>query len=119
MKDLAKNKRIKRQSRQKRVRAKVFGTSQRPRLNIFRGLRTISAQLIDDKTGTVIAAAYDKEIKTKKATKTQKATEVGKLISKKALEKDIKEVVFDRAGCKYHGRVKALADAAREGGLEF
>ncbi len=119
MKDLAKNKRLKRKSRQNKVRAKVVGTDQRPRLNIFRGLKTISAQVIDDSSGKIIVSVYDKEIKTKKATKTDKATEVGKLIAKKALEKNIKQVVFDRAGYKYHGRVKALAEAAREVGLEF
>lgn len=104
--------------RKNRVRAKVFGTSQRPRLAVFRSLSHISAQLIDDTTGTTLAAVMDTELK-KKGTKTELAQEVGKAIAKKAQDKKITSVVFDRGGRIYHGRVKALADAAREAGLEF
>jgi len=119
MKDIAKDKRIKRINRQKRVRAKVIGTAQKPRLNVFRGLNSISAQLIDDNQGKTLVSASDRELKNKKATKTEKAAAVGKLIAQKAADKKITEVVFDRAGYKYHGRVKALAEAAREAGLKF
>lgn len=105
--------------RQKRVRAKIFGTKNKPRLNIFRSLNYINVQLIDDTEGKTLLSASDKEIKAKKVTKVEKAKEVGKLVAKKALEQNIKSVVFDRAGYKYHGRVKAVADGAREGGLEF
>lgn len=106
--------------RQRRVRAKVVGTTVRPRLSVFRSLNNISVQVIDDSTATTIASAstLDKEVKTK-ASNVESAKEVGTLIAKKLLEKDIKTVVFDRNGYVYHGRVKALAEAAREAGLEF
>jgi len=111
----------KRIRRHKRVRAKVFGTAQVPRLCVFRSNKHIYAQLIDDEKGKTLVAASDLEIKykKKKITKNEKALEVGKLIAKKAMEKKIKKVVFDRGGYKYHGRVKALAEGAREGGLIF
>jgi len=121
--------------RHKRVRAKIFGTARRPRLCVFRSLKHIYAQLIDDEKGRALVAASDLELKGKrtkelknKRTKEQKekrigkitiASEVGKLIAQKALKKKIKEVVFDRGGYKYHGRVKGLAEGAREGGLKF
>ena len=106
--------------RQKRVRAKVKGTNERPRLCVYRSLKNISAQLIDDdKQVTLLSAStLDKEVKTK-ASNVQAAEEVGALIAKRAIEKNIKSVVFDRNGYVYHGKVKALADAAREAGLEF
>lgn len=106
--------------RQKRVRAKVKGTASRPRLCVFRSLKNISVQLIDDeKQVTLVSAStLDKEVKTK-ASNIEAATEVGTLIAKRALEKNIKTVVFDRNGYLYHGKVEAVAKAARAAGLEF
>jgi large subunit ribosomal protein L18 len=104
--------------RKARVRAKVFGTSIRPRLSVFRSLKGINVQLIDDKTGKTLVSASAREVKNKKD-KIEVAFEVGKIIAKKAKELNIKSVVFDRAGYKYHGRVKAVADGAREGGLKI
>src|SRR6056297_115961 len=116
-------KRNPRKSRQNRVRAKVFGTPDRPRLNVFRSLNNIYAQVIDDVSGHTIASANSAEEKMKAELEhggnVDAATAVGKLVAERAIEKDVKKVVFDRAGYKYHGRVKALAEAAREEGLEF
>ena len=110
----------KRYRRHKRVRAKIFGTSRVPRLCVFRSYRHIYAQLIDDEKGRTLAVASDLELKTKKQkTKTEKASEVGKLIAQKAISKKILKAVFDRGGYNYHGRVKAVAEGAREGGLKF
>lgn len=106
-----------RKRRHARVRAKVEGTEQRPRLIVFRSLLHTSAQLIDDTTGKVLAGASD--VKAKKGTKTERAKTVGEDIAKIAIERKIESVVFDRNGYKYHGRIKALADGAREGGLKF
>lgn len=108
----------KRLRRQRRVRAKVIGRIDRPRLNIFRSLRHITAQLIDDAAGKTLAAVSDREIKTK-GTKTEAAQHVGEQIAAKAKALGITTVVFDRAGYKYHGRVKAIAEGARKGGLVF
>ena len=112
-----------RKSRHFRVRKKVSGTAEKPRLNVFRSVSHIYAQVIDDLSGrTIIAASsVDKELKGKVITggNIDAAKTVGLLIAKRAVEKGIKKVVFDRGGYLYHGRVKALADAAREGGLEF
>jgi large subunit ribosomal protein L18 len=108
----------KRTIRHNRVRSVVSGSSERPRLAVFRANRHIYAQLIDDTNGTTIAAASSNEI-TAKDKKINVATEVGKLIASKAVAKKISAVVFDRGGFAYHGRVKALAEAAREGGLKF
>ncbi|HOL83944.1 50S ribosomal protein L18 [Thermoclostridium caenicola] len=106
-----------------RVRKKIFGTSERPRLSVFRSAKHIYAQIIDDTNGTTLVAAstLDKALKGKLAGTGNKAAarEVGKLIGSKALEKGIKHVVFDRGGYLYHGRVKELAEGAREAGLEF
>ena len=109
-----------RQTRQKRVRAKVKGTSSRPRLCVFRSLNNISAQVIDDEKAVTLVSAstLDKEVKTK-ASNVEAAKEVGTLIAKRAIEKGIKTVVFDRNGYLYHGKVQAVAEAAREAGLEF
>jgi large subunit ribosomal protein L18 len=105
-----------RERRKLRVRKKIFGTVEQPRLTVFRSLRYIYAQLIDDTNGKTLAyASSEKE----KGNKTEKAFEVGKELAKKALEKGIKEAVFDRNGYQYHGRVQKLADGAREGGLKF
>jgi large subunit ribosomal protein L18 len=112
-----------RTARHKRVRKKVFGTTDKPRLNVYRSLKHIYAQVIDDYTGKTLAAASsaDKELKGKIATggNIAAAKSVGQLIAQRAAGKGVKTVVFDRGGYLYHGRVKALADAAREGGLEF
>ena len=108
---------IKRIKRQKRIRARVSGTSTTPRLRVFRSNKFIYAQLIDDETSKTIAGTSD--IKIAKGNKTDRAKLVGIEIGKKAMEKKISKAVFDRAGYKYHGRVKALADGAREGGLIF
>lgn len=111
-------KKTKRELRRKRIRLLIKGTVKRPRMVVFKSLRFIYVQVIDDKAGKTLAQVNEKEIKTGK-TKTEKAIEVGKLIAKKCLDKKINIVVFDRAGFKYHGRVKALADAARKAGLKF
>lgn len=107
----------KRVRRHGRVRAKVSGTDSRPRLVVFRANQHIYAQIVDDASGKTLAAADDSKIKT--GSKAEKATQVGAAIAKKAQEKKIATVVFDRGGYQYHGRVKALADAAREAGLKF
>ena len=109
----------KRLRRHKKVRAKIAGTSKVPRLCVFRSHQYIYAQLIDDERGKTIIAVSSQEFKKSKKPKADKAKEVGKLIAKKALEKKIEKVVFDRGGYKYHGRVKAVAEGAREGGLKF
>ena len=112
-----------RAKRQQRVRNKIHGTAQRPRLNVYRSLSNIYAQLIDDERGVtlVTVSTLSQELKGKLANggNSQAAVAVGGLIAKAALEKGISNVVFDRAGYLYHGRVKALANAAREGGLQF
>jgi large subunit ribosomal protein L18 len=113
-----KNKRTQRQFRHHRVRAKANGTAVKPRMNVFRSLSHIYVQLIDDEAGKTIAAASSAEVKSKGA-KAKIAAEVGKLAAEKALKAGIKQVVFDRGGYQYHGRVKELADAARAAGLEF
>lgn len=115
-----KTKTDKREARQKRVRAKVKGTELKPRLNIYRSLTNVYAQIINDENGTTIVSAstLDKEINTK-ASNVEAAKEVGALIAKRALEKKIETVVFDRNGYLYHGKVKALAEAARAAGLKF
>jgi len=116
------NKKVYRRIRIKmRIRKVVSGTSDRPRLSVFRSNKQISVQLIDDLAGKTMVAASsgEKGIVEKKGTKTEKAKLVGQLIAERAKEHGIDNVVFDRGGYLYHGRVKALADAAREGGLKF
>lgn len=112
-----------RAKRHRRVRKKIHGTAERPRLNVFRSLHNIYAQIIDDDKGATLVAAstLSPELKGKlpSSSNTAAATAVGELLAKKAIEAGIKQVVFDRAGYVYHGRVKALAEAARAGGLEF
>ena len=109
--------------RKKRVRKKVIGTSDRPRLSVFRSTRHIYAQVIDDSQGLTIAAAssMEKEVRdaSKPGDKKAVAVKIGKLIAGRAKEKGISKVVFDRGGFMYHGRVKALSEGAREGGLTF
>lgn len=114
------NKQIKRKQRHNRVTSKMRGTNKVPRLCVFRSLNHIYAQMIDDQKGKTMIQAKDYEIKSKpKGGKVAIAYEVGKLIADKAKEKKITKIVFDRAGYKYHGRVKAIAEGAREGGLKF
>ncbi len=114
---------VRRERRHRRVRAKVAGTSEQPRLNVFRSNRHIFAQLIDDSKGHTLAAAstLDDDVRAKAAAlkKNDEAKAVGKLLAQRAIEKGFKQVVFDRGGYQYHGRVKSLAEGAREGGLEF
>ena len=108
-------------TRHLRVRRKISGTSQRPRLAVFRSLHHVYAQVIDDSRGETLVAAssLESQIKTQRdgKVKSDVSKEIGALIAQRAKEKGINTVVFDRGGYKYHGRVKALADAAREGGL--
>ena len=108
--------------RHKRVRAIVRGTSERPRLSVFRSGNHIYAQLVDDANGITLFSASDlKEVKSKESLAGKKGTafKVGEILAKKAKDKGIKAVIFDRGGYKYHGRVKALAEGARQGGLKF
>ena len=114
------NTKAQRLHRHKRVRGKVSGTPERPRLNVFRSNANIYAQVIDDTTGTTLCAAstLDKSFNGNGGNK-EAAREVGKLIAQKAAEKGITNVVFDRGGYIFHGRVKELAEGAREGGLNF
>jgi len=112
-----------REKRHSRIRKKVTGTTERPRLNVFRSNANIYAQVIDDMKGVTIASAstLDGELKggLKSASNIEAAKAVGAAVAKKALDKGIKEVVFDRGGFIYHGRIKALAESAREAGLNF
>jgi large subunit ribosomal protein L18 len=108
----------KRIRRHRRVRARIFGTKDRPRLCVFSSNAHIWAQIINDEKGQTLVSASDLKIKAK-SSKILRAAEVGKVIAKAAVEKDIKNIVFDRGGFKYHGVIKALADGAREGGLKF
>jgi large subunit ribosomal protein L18 len=112
------NKKQSRIMRHKRVRAVVKGTLTRPRMSVFRSLAAIYVQLIDDEAGKTLIACSSADIKSK-GKKQEVAFEVGKLAAQKAMDKNIKEVVFDRGGYKYHGRVKQCADGARSGGLKF
>jgi large subunit ribosomal protein L18 len=108
-----------RRRRHRRVRGKVQGTAERPRLVVSRSNKGIAAQLIDDQDSRTLAAASWLQLKAFKGNKTEQAGEVGKLLAQNAKQAGIETVVFDRGGYLYHGRVKALADAAREGGLQF
>jgi large subunit ribosomal protein L18 len=108
-----------RERRHRRVRGKLVGTAERPRLVVFRSNRGIEAQLVDDLEGKTLAAATWLTLKSFKGNKTEQAAEVGKLLAQNAKKANVETVVFDRGGYLYHGRVKALANAAREGGLKF
>ena len=114
------DRKLERARRHKRVRTKISGTAERPRLCVYRSNTNLYAQVIDDVAGNTLVSAstLDKEVKTKSANK-EAAKEVGTLIAKRATEKNITEVVFDRGGYIYHGVVKELAEAARENGLKF
>jgi large subunit ribosomal protein L18 len=103
----------------KRIRSRVSGTAERPRLAVFRSVKHIYAQVIDDTKGHTVVAAGSSEKDTKNGGNVAGAKEIGKLVAERAKDKGIKAVVFDRGGYQYHGRVKALAEAAREAGLEF
>ena len=105
--------------RHRRVRGKIAGTAERPRLVVTRSNRGIVAQLVDDADGRTLVSASWLQLKAFRGNKTEQAAQVGKLLAENANLKNVKHVVFDRGGYLYHGRVKALADAAREGGLEF
>lgn len=118
---MSNNKSTARQKIRYRIRKKVMGTSSKPRLSVFRSNTDIYAQLIDDNNGATLASASSKQkdISAQKAPKIDKSKMVGESIAKKATELGIKQVVFDRGGYIYHGRVKAVAEGAREGGLDF
>ena len=117
------NRKESRERRHRRVRAKVVGTPERPRLNVFRSLAHIYVQVIDDSTGTTLVSAstIDQELRAQMAgkKKSEQAKLVGQAVAARAKAKGLSLVVFDRGGYRYHGRVKAVADGAREGGLEF
>ncbi len=110
-----------RQKRHERIRLSLAGTPERPRLAVFRSLNHIYAQVIDDTSGRTLAAAstLEKELKGSRSTKTEEAATVGRLVAERAKSAGIERVVFDRAGFRYHGRIRSLADAAREAGLDF
>jgi large subunit ribosomal protein L18 len=118
---LATSRSIARQKRHTRLRLTLSGTADRPRLAVFRSVSQIYAQLIDDAARKTLASASSLEggLRASKGTKTEHAKQVGKLLAERARAAGVKKVVFDRAGFRYHGRVRALADAAREAGLDF
>jgi large subunit ribosomal protein L18 len=121
--DKAKEKRLARQRRHARVRRRVHGTPERPRLTVFRSLKHIHAQVIDDTQGHTLVAAstLDADVRGQLTDKDKsaQAAVVGEVLAKRALEAGVEQIVFDRGGFKYHGRIKSLADAARKAGLEF
>ena len=123
MKSIARQRRDSRLKRHRRIRKKLFGTADRPRLAVFRSHEHIYTQLVDDSAGICLTGAATTSPELREAlkgkTKTEAGKEVGKLIAKRAAEKGIKTVSFDRGGYVYHGRIKALAESAREAGLEF
>lgn len=108
-----------RERRHNRVRKTISGTTDRPRLSVYRSNKNIYAQIIDDTKGVTLASASTLDKDVKGTTKTDQAKSVGKLVAQRAAKKNIKKVVFDRGGYLYHGRVQAIADAARQNGLEF
>jgi large subunit ribosomal protein L18 len=110
-----------RQKRHDRIRLRLEGDAARPRLAVFRSLNHIYAQVIDDASGRTLAAAstLEKELRSGSGTKTEEAASVGRLVAQRAKAAGVEQVVFDRAGFRYHGRIKSLADAAREAGLDF
>ncbi len=114
---IAVNKTAQRERRHARSRARALANEERPRLVVFRSLRFIHAQIVDDKKGVTLASAHD--MKAKSGTKMERATAVGKDLAEKAKKAGVETCVFDRNGYKYHGRVKALAEGAREAGLQF
>lgn len=120
MQDKNKEKQFKRKRRHRRVRAKISGTKQVPRLSVYKSNYGLFVQLIDDEQGNTLTSVSNKEVKDRnKKTKTEVAAEAGKLMAQKAKKMKIEKVVFDKGGFSYHGRVKAVADSAREEGLQF
>ena len=117
MKKEQKLNRVRKLRRAKRIRSKIIAKKTLPRLTVFRSNKYIYAQVIDDSRGKTLVSASEKELSETKMSKAQKALEVGKILAKKAVTKKIKSVVFDKGSYRYHGRVKALATGAREGGL--
>ena len=115
---MALSKTEKRQKIKRRVRRNIFGTAEKPRLSVYRSNKEIYAQIIDDNSGVTIVSASSREAGVE-GTKSEKSTTVGKALAAKAIAKGIETVVFDRNGFVYHGRIKALAEGAREGGLKF
>ncbi len=113
------HKRVKRLKNKARIRKKVDGSSDRPRLAVFKSTRHIYAQLVDDRKGQTLVSVSTLSDEIKGVKKTEAAKQIGALLAKKALEKKIKSVVFDRSGYVFHGRIKAVADGAREAGLSF
>ena len=118
---MKKNNQFQRSRIRRRIRGKISGTAARPRLSVFRSNKQIYAQIIDDEAGKTLASASsrDNSIASEKVTKIEQAKLVGQLVAEKAKEANIETVVFDRGGYVYHGRIKSLADGAREGGLKF
>ena len=114
-----KAKQTKMASRHKKIRYKIIGTALRPRLSVYRSNAGMNLQLIDDESGKTLASANSSEVKDGKKTKVETALALGKLLAEKASAQKISVVVFDRGGYRYHGRVKAVADGARAGGLQF
>jgi len=116
-----KKKQLNKQRRHRRVRAKIVGTKERPRVSVFKSNKHIFAQFIDDEFGkTILSSKVISNKKSKvKGTKTEKATKIGEMLAEKSKEAGIKKVVFDRGGFKYHGRIKAVADGLRKGGIKF
>lgn len=106
------------EQKRKRIRAKIIGSNERPRVSVFRSNKSFFCQIIDDSKGNTLVSASLNEVKEGK-TKTEKTLLLGELIAKKAIAKKIKKVVFDKSGYKFHGRIKALAEGARKGGLVF
>lgn len=115
------NKNDVRKKRHKHIRRRVFGTEERPRLNVYRSNKHIYAQLIDDEAGVTIvqSSTVDNDLNLEKGSDSEAAKKVGEAVAKRALDKGIDTIVFDRGGYLYHGRVKALAEAARDAGLKF
>jgi len=118
---MAFSKQLRRQKIKESIRSKISGTAEMPRMSVFRSNKQISIQIIDDIAGTTLvsASSLNKEIAEAKGNKTQQAEKVGELAAKLALEKGVSSVVFDRNGFLFHGRIKALAEAAKKGGLKF
>jgi len=113
------NKQTKRQKSHRKIRMKISGTKEKPRLSVFRSAKYIYAQIINDENGKVLVSASDFKLKSKKGKKIDHALEIGKLIAKEALAKKIEKVVFDRGGLFFHCKIKADENGAREGGLKF
>lgn len=119
MKNADKKNNLKCLGRQRKVRAKIFGSKQKPRLSVFRSNKHIYAQIIDDEKSKTLVSASDLNVKTTGLNKTDRAVMVGEAIAKKAKELNINRVIFDRGSFKYHGKVKALADSSKKSGLKF